>query len=252
MQDSPNKQPDTTRPVVPLIKTADLSREEEFALGEAYFLAFMPDEATAIFEKFLSGRDRYSRIAWQRHLQMVFAAYDRHDDAEKLLAEYRQTFPPIAEDTSYTYQAVWNQARRYRDAGNHAKAVELILEDVNALPTDVPFSSFRLLIAYLPSFEAIGKGDEALQKVEGVIRDLKAMLVKNNQPLPTGQRPQIPRTRHAHKPGVIHNVSGYHLADDAPDFDAQKLRFRISMGMIGSLEYSLEKARSAGTAAAQP
>jgi hypothetical protein len=117
------------------------------------------------------------------------------------MKDYRRKFPPSADDTEYTYNMVNNLSRLAATGGDHARAVTLVLEDVAAVPPDMPFRSFELLGQRYSSFQATGRGSEAL-----------TWMRKHRDALKSAQAADASRPRGSlsdslqipHRPGILH------------------------------------------------
>lgn len=170
-----------TNPFVERARTEDLDEDERFLLGEAYFVNFMPNEAYELFEPFMDGDGLKARVAWERVMQMEFAAYDRVQNVEEMLPRYKKRFPPAPGDLHGAAYQVQNLANLYRERGDHAAAVEILVEEVRSLPEDAPYRSWLAVPRFMESFEAAGKNEVAVELME---RGRKAMLALRGSPAP--------------------------------------------------------------------
>ena len=154
------------KPLLQNVQTASLSPEEEVALGLAYFFTFDGASAKPLFERHMARDDRFGRVSWQSLQQMSFFGAKDYVLVERRLAEFRQKFAPIPDDSEYTFHMVNNLARYYASQGNHAKAVGLILQDLEQLQLGIPFRSFDLPGLHFSSFQAEGKATTALDWIK--------------------------------------------------------------------------------------
>lgn len=157
-----------TAPRLPTIKqyfdrlnTENLNEKQEYALGEVYFLNLKPRESLAQYEKFMGDDDMRARIAWQKVMQINFAARDLHEKVEGMIEDYWQKFTPVPQDIWHVDKQIKNLATKYAREGNHQKVVDIITREVNRLPTNAPYKSLSLPAAFLSSFVAVGKEKEA-------------------------------------------------------------------------------------------
>lgn len=211
-----------------------LPAEEDVALGELYFLALDPVAADAIFSKYLDRADRVGRMAWIRHQQIQFMAFDRHDEAEAGIAVFRARFPVSPDDLTYTSQMVGNQARRYAGAGNHAKAVELILAAVKDLPLDTPMRAFLMPATFYQSFVEAGRADEARAILTAHRDRLRQVVATAGSPL---EAASVIKTRPvAHRAGVLHADWDTGALDDAPDFSRARFNAQMALDRLAQLE----------------
>jgi hypothetical protein len=196
------------KPLFDSTRTTDLSADEEVALGLAYFFTFDGPKARPLLEKNMTRDDRLGRVSWQALQQMSFLGAKDYALVERRLAEFRRKYRPSIEDPEYTYRMVDNLARQAATTGNHARAVELILEDVRALPIDMPARSFELLGAHLASFRAAGQTSVAfdlmkrhrdtLRAIESSLPAIPSQTGTSATALPTAGIAIV------HRPGVIH------------------------------------------------
>ena len=195
------------KPVLDSTKTTDLSADEEVALGLAYFFTFDGPKARPIFEKHMSRDDRLGRVSWQALQQMSFLGAKDYALVEQRLGEFRRKYKPSNEDPEYTFRMVDNLARLAVSSGNHARAVQLVLDDVRALPIDMPVRSFELLGMYLASFRATGQTNVAadlMKRHRDALRavDTKTPVIASQGTTPGGL--PIAGIAIAHRAGVIH------------------------------------------------
>jgi hypothetical protein len=228
----PGKQKEIAMRYLPKVKTTDLSRDEQFALGEVYFVALMPKEARDAFAPFTGGRDMQARIARQRILWMTMAADRKYDGIEPMLVDYRRRFKPVAADTRHLSGAVFGIAEHYQSIGDHERAVKLVLEEVESLPGDAPYHSLRLPAQLFTSFEKTGRAETATRLLDKARATLRAMLPK----------PEVAdgaTTPPAHRPGVYHRREEG-LTADLPEKEQRIRRARILLGMMDA---DLERAK---------
>lgn len=165
------------------LETENLSQEQEFALGEVYFLNFKPRESYAQYEPFMSGNDMRARIAWQKTMQINFAGFRRHELVEEMIEDYWEKFEPIRADIWDTSRQIRNLAYKYQNEGDYQKAVDLITREIERLPRNAPYRAFRLPVVFMKSFEAVGQREEALeliQSIRGKMREDLARFAKQN------------------------------------------------------------------------
>ena len=162
-------------PFLERIQTVALTPDEEYLLGEAYFIAALPMRALPYFETARNSTAAYGRLAWQRAILIEHNANNAHDRAEMLQAEYRKTFRPEPNDLWGLYQPVNSMAGRYRRAGQHDKVVSIVMAELESLGDDAPYQSLQLPATFLDSFETVGKKQIALD----ILRNARDRLVEN-------------------------------------------------------------------------
>ncbi len=165
-----------TKPFQARVITEGLEGDEIFLLGETYFWNYMPKEADEIYTKFLDEDTDRGRAAWQRHLQVQFRAFDKHDFVEEQIKVYRKKFKPIPEDRSGIFGQVYNLANKYKQAGEHEKVVQLIKDEIDYLNYDGAYSSFQLPGIFFESFIKLGKANEAGQMIKNAVQGLQKTL----------------------------------------------------------------------------
>jgi hypothetical protein len=232
------RQGEIVRPMIALARTSSLHPAEELALAEILFLALNPKDSDAIFVKHLDRTDGLGRMAWIRHQQIQFRAFDRHAETESAIAEFRTRFPVSHLDLTYTSSMVANQAARYATAGDHATVVRLVLDDVAALPQDVPLRSFRLLGTFFGSFKAAGRAEEARAILMAHRARLQERVDKAGAALIAASA--LARNNYPHRPGHLHVDWDTGNADDDPAFDRERFIAQMALDRIKELDQMLQ------------
>ena len=200
MKGQGSKQKEIAAKFLAQVKTADLSADEQFALAEVYFAAIMPKEAKAAYQKFASGNDLKARLAWQRVLWITMASEQIYDSVENQLGPYRAKFPAVKDDLFHLQSAVFGVADKYREQGNHEKAVKLVTEEIKSLPGDAPYYSYALAATFFDSFKKVGQEEAAIQMLEKA-RDIYAAAWAKLGAADQGSDASI-----AHRAGAFHRV----------------------------------------------
>lgn len=170
--------------ILPRVITNDLSKEEQFFLGELYFWNFKPDDGLVIYEKFLKEDTPRGRAAWQRYLQIKFMAFEAHAEVEKLVKDYRKKFKPLPDDRSGLYGQVYNLANMYEQKGDYDKVISLIKEELDYLDYKGAYNSFQLPAFFNKSFRETDKIDVAIEMLENAINNLSATLKDREENIP--------------------------------------------------------------------
>ena len=223
-QATPNEVEAALKHLLADVQTSGLSAAEEVALGLSYFFTFDGPSARPLLEKHTARDDLLGRASWQALQQMTFVGAKDFQLGERRMVEFRKKFRPIPDDREYTFRMINNLARRSAADGDHARVVRLIIDDVAALPTDLPFLGFDNIGVYFESFRKTGRESEALSLLKKHRDALRAR---------SSSSPQVPgganagtgaaAPEFAHKPGVIHLFPFQDgLYDDAVTFTRER------------------------------
>ncbi len=215
------------------IDTNELGPAEEFARAEVSFVNLRPGESLYQFESFMDGNDFRARIAWQKSMQIQFRGYRRPELVEEMLVEYRERFQPDPTDVWDAWLQVANFASKYRDEGQHDKVVDIILEEIDRLPRNAPYRSFRLPVTFFGSFAAEGKADQALTLIREIRAEMQTQMQALKRENPNGLTLFVP---------VQHSAGTYYRMEDGlegtalrPGYPSQSLRVRQYMRLISEL-----------------
>lgn len=215
------------------IKTEELSADQEFARAEVSFVNLRPGEALYQFESFMDGSGLRSRIAWQKSMQIHFRAYQKHDLVEQLVEDYWQKFTPDPADIWHADLQITNLANKYMREGNHAKVVAIIVKEIERLPRNAPYRSFRLPVLFMGSFVAEGKREQAVQLIRDIRADMQRQLNALSADHPGGIRlfqPVDPRPNTYYR--MEEGLEGTALE---PGYPSLSLRVRQYMRLISEL-----------------
>jgi hypothetical protein len=204
----------TLTPLLVNVRNTGLTPDEEVALGLAWFFTFNGPQARPWLEKHQDRADRLGRVSRQALLQMAFAGAKDYDRVTAGIIAFRAKFSPVAADLEYTSRMVDNMARHYESLGDDARAVALILEDVAALPIDVPYGAFRLLATHMPAFQRTGQGPAAIALMTKHRDALRIRLAAaGTSPVGEATPPLLP----PHRDGILHlDPFGDGLLEDLP------------------------------------
>ena len=237
---------ESTTKFFPLARRDMTEPQEVFALAEGYFLTFVPDSAYPLFEQFKDDGGELGRLAWQRMLQMQFRAYDSYEHTETMLAEFYRRYPPARHDGAYGATAVGNIAGRYASLGQHERAVDFIVGEVERLPTNAGYSGFLLPGRFYASFAATGRTQLAKDLTQRALDGLRAYVAERGG-LRNAARPGNRGVGLPHQPGKLHMFS-LGLLEDDPAFDREALLDGQVFGMIAQLEAALQRMTAADAA----
>ncbi len=189
-----------TKPIQPRVITEGLSGDEWFFLGETYFWNLMPNEAKEAFSKIMDQNTNASRAAWQRMMIVNVNGFQKFEETEKMIEDYRKKFKPIPEDISGAYFGISSLAYFYSQQEKHEKVVQLIMDEIDYLDFSGPYSGFIGPSHYMKSFEALGKKKEAIQMLKDAVKGLSATLSKRKENTP---EKDIKYAKHS---GPVHNM----------------------------------------------
>ena len=231
------------KPLLVGVRTRGLSPTEEVALGMAYYFTFDGLSAKPLLERHAGRNDRVGRVASQALQQMAF--FGAHDIAlvERQLAEFRRRFRPAREDLEHTSVAVANLVRQRVTDGDHAGAVRLIVDDVAALPLDLPFRGFDNLGRFFESFRKAGRDDIALSLLEKH-RDAMRVRVAAWSRSSARVAPEA-SLAYAHRRGVVHlQPFDDWLLEDDPKFSRDEATLAASARAVEKLGRWIEAVRA--------
>lgn len=206
----------------------------------AYFFTFDGLSAKPLLEKHAGRADRLGRVATKALAQMAY--FGEHDlgRVERMLADYRRRFRPVAEDLEHTAVMVANLARERAKAGDHAGAARMVLDDVAGLPLDLPMRGFDNLGRLHESFVAAGRAKEAIAWLERHRDALRARLGDGG----AATAPEATLGL-AHRRGVLHlHPFDEWLLEDEPGADRASVTRAIAARAVERLESWIAAARS--------
>jgi hypothetical protein len=235
--DQPTRQKEIAEKYLSRVSTTNLKSAEQFALGEVYFVALKPKESTEVYEKFISGHDMRARMAWQRVILMKIRAFEKVDEAEKEIYQYRKRFPADEKDLFHLAYPVSSLARYYADKGDHERVVKLISDEIESLPSNAPYYSFGMVATFFESFKNVGKEEAAIRMLERGRNIYSAAAAKNGK-FSTETKPLQGKIRH--RPGVLHSV-GEGLLKDYPPSQQVDASFKTNYDRINTTLAKVKK-----------
>ena len=150
-------------------------RLSRLALGEGTYLTFQVDLTNAYFSTLLEGDDLIARHAWTRMMQITNRALGKPDEAMVMVKQFYQKFPPSEINKHGRYQQIRNFVSGYLEAGKTDEAIALIIEELNMLPTNAPYTSYGLLRAYDDQIKASARQNDVVKIVKAKLGGLKAL-----------------------------------------------------------------------------
>ncbi len=170
----------------PLVVREGVTGDERLSLGELHFLHFEPDPAKALFREFADGDDWTARLAWQRIMQIDFAAYDNPDQVRNDLPVFVRRFGASSpHDIFGLAQQVGNFVRLYRESGEPAQAVDLIETEVRRIGFDAPYFSHIIPLRAVDLFKETGRKADLRTLIEFSIAGLEVALERRERMGPT-------------------------------------------------------------------
>lgn len=136
------------------------SRIDRLALGEGAFLTFQVDLADKHFESVLEGDDLIASHAWDRMMQVQFRALENVERARGMVEEFYEKFPPSVFNTRGRWQQIGNFMSYHRNADEPEKAIDYLIEELEAMPQDSPHNSYSLLGGHAELIENSPRQDE--------------------------------------------------------------------------------------------
>ena len=140
----------------------NLEGTEKLSYGQLLSWAGKGDEAKAIYQELAAGDDLNAREASLRLMDFSIEAEDVAS-VESMIADYRARFAPIPEHTMHLYMPVSWLSYYYQEAGDIAKAAQVILDEVGTLPTDAPYMSINLIAYSGDALDKAGMKDTCLE-----------------------------------------------------------------------------------------
>jgi hypothetical protein len=218
-----------------------LSAQEEVALAFVYYLVFQPDNADLLAKRNLDRDDLAGRLSWIIHDRMLFRAYQKNEEGRELIQQFRSKFSVVPEDLVYSGWMAFDNASVYAEAGEHQKAVAVLLEDLQTVPLDKPYFTFDALAYLYESFVKVGKQQEALSWMKKHRDALRSRLASAHFAAPSLVPADL--SRFPHRAGVLHYFpfpGG--LAEDDPKFDRERLMLNLSVLAARKLDQQIAAA----------
>lgn len=167
------------------IKYAGLTSDEELAYANLLSTAENKEEADKVYTKLAAGTDVPARKACQKIMNDLLDAED-YAGVETKIAEYRERFPAIPEETNHLFNPVVSVAYNYLEKeGNNEKALELISAELNAINIEeAPYASANLLSYFGDVYDATGKREEYLAMLNDYSSKIKTIIEKRDAEAP--------------------------------------------------------------------
>ena len=169
------------------IKYAGLTTDEELAYATLLSSAEKTEEANEVYAKLAEGTDIPARKACQKIMDNLLQAED-YAAVEAKIAEYRERFPMIPEETNHLFNPVISLAYYYlEEKGDNAKALELVSAELEGLNLEeAPYASAQLLSYFGDAYDAAGKREEWLAMLNDYSAKAKAVMEKRAAEAPEG------------------------------------------------------------------
>jgi thiol-disulfide isomerase/thioredoxin len=132
-----------TAGMIDQVQSTGLDRAELFVYGKLLDWADRDDESLSIMENLGRGDDSHARDAWKWRIAMT-AKKKQYDVAGDMITEYRKKFKPAPEDVEGMVLPVRSLAMRYDEMNQPENALGLYLDELDSLPFNAPYNSFRL------------------------------------------------------------------------------------------------------------
>lgn len=136
-----------------------------------------------IMENLGRGDDIHAREAWKWRIAMT-AKKKQYDVAGEMIVEYRQKFKPAPEDVEGMLLPVRSLALRYDEMNHPENALSLYLDELDSLPFDAPYRSFRLAEDAMSLLIEAGRLDECRAMLDRYGACLRDALARHTAEIP--------------------------------------------------------------------
>ncbi len=150
-------------------------RLERLALGEGAYLTFQVAEADAFYTSVMEGDDLIAMHAYERMMQVTKRALGDDEKAWEMVQAYYQKFPPTEANFRGRNMQITNLANEYITADEPEKAVEIILDELNALPANAPYMSYGLLMRFNDTLQASPQKQQVRDLIAARVGALKSL-----------------------------------------------------------------------------
>lgn len=165
------------------VKTSDLTRDELVDLANLLNSAEKKELAMAICER-LSGKTDTAAFKATQQIIDSLAQDKKYAELKTKITEYHNKFKPTADDLSRAWFAQYTLANHLVEKGESEKAYNLIMREINSLPKDMPYQSFKLLSYFANVFEDVGKADDRISLIEEIKSEFTRIVAIRNAEVP--------------------------------------------------------------------
>ena len=158
--------------------TDGLDRYGRLDYGKILFWGGRRDKARSVFEKLRKGDDGTARNAF-RELITIEIEEENFAGAEEMMEEFRGRFPPVPDFEANLYSPCQDLAGRYSEAGKPDAATRIMIEELESLPFDAPYTSFYLASELIPLMMEMDRIDECRDLFKKYRSGLKKALVQH-------------------------------------------------------------------------
>ncbi len=166
------------------VQSTGLDRAELFVYGKLLDWAVRTDESLMIMENLMRGDDIHARDAWKWCITTA-AKKEQYDVTGEMMVKYRQIFNPVPEDLEGMLLPVRSLAMRYDNINQSNKSLSIYLEELDSLPFDAPYRSFRLAgdaMSLLIEASRLTECRAMLERNGAGLRDALARYERENPP----------------------------------------------------------------------
>ncbi len=138
----------------------ELDRDGMLDYGKVLYWSGETKRARTVLEKLAGGDDGTARNAYRELITMDIEAVD-FTKAEEMLAGYRRQFPYSPEYEANLYGPCQDLAGRYNEMNRPEDAIRVLMEELESLPLDAPYTSYYLADELTPLMMEADRIDEA-------------------------------------------------------------------------------------------
>jgi thiol-disulfide isomerase/thioredoxin len=141
------------------VKSDSLQGEALLEYGKLLVWSGNEAKGREVLESVRQGKDKFAPEAWKELISLEIEG-NNYAKAEDMMKEYRAAFPPDTSDLQYLYSQTSSLSDRFSEASKPEDAIRVCMEELNALPTDAPYSSFFLAMSLSSLMMEVGRTDE--------------------------------------------------------------------------------------------
>jgi thiol-disulfide isomerase/thioredoxin len=167
--------------IIAKVKADSLQGQPLLDYGQLLYWSGQEQKARQAFETLRNGKDKHAAAAWKELITMEIEAKN-YPRAEAMLKEYRAAIPPDTSDTFYLFEQCLSLVSGYDEAGDEEAAMRVRMDELNALPFDVPYQSFSFVTSAVEQMMGAGRvaeGRALLESYRGKWQKALALHLKN-------------------------------------------------------------------------
>lgn len=173
------------RMLVDSMQSAGLDSTEKYERATVLYWSGEREEAEKIFKELTLIEDDLARKSLVQLITIKIEG-GKWDDAEEMMREYRESYPPAPEAPVSLRLCVDDLSGRYNNKDRPEDAIRVILDEINNQPFNYPYSSFSLVGELAPLMIETGKVPQLKELVtnirENLDQSLKIRLARSASP----------------------------------------------------------------------